>query len=56
MDGTTVLRETGPRLFGYRRKDSSYELVPNHDGFEVLRRGKVVWSYTAEGKDGDYHE
>lgn len=51
MDGTTVLKTGGPSFFGYRRKDSSYQLRPTSNGLEMMRRGKVVWSVTADGID-----
>jgi len=47
MDGVIVLRKGGPSWFGWRRKDSTYEVRPTARGLEVLRRGKLSWSLRA---------
>ena len=48
MDGTAVLRRAGPSWFGFRRKDTTYELRATGQGLEILRRGKRSWSLDAE--------
>jgi len=49
MDGTVVLRKAGPSWFGWRRKDSNYEVRPTDQGLEVLRQGKRSWSLDLKG-------
>lgn len=44
MDGTRVLKKTGPSLLGYRPKDGTYELRAVKNGLEVWRRGTFNWT------------
>ncbi|CAM9276944.1 unnamed protein product [Ectocarpus sp. 8 AP-2014] len=48
VDGTTVLRKSGPSWFGFRRSDSSYELRVNEEGIVISRQGKFDWSVKVE--------
>lgn len=43
MDGILVQRISGPSMFGYRARDSTYELRATRNGFAVYRRGKLDW-------------
>lgn len=51
MDGMIVLRKAGPSWFGWRRKDSTYEVRPTDQGLEVLRQGERSWSLDHTGPD-----
>ncbi len=53
MDGSVVLRRTGPSWFGFRKKDPSYELRASGNGLEILRQGKPSWSLDAKGPTDD---
>ncbi|CAN0233373.1 unnamed protein product [Scytosiphon promiscuus] len=44
IDGSVVLRVSGPSWFGFRRKDHTYDGRVTNDGLEVWRRGKHDWT------------
>ena len=48
VDGTRVLRKSSWSWFGFRRKDSSYELKTTDEGLEVTRGGKYSWGVKAQ--------
>ncbi|CAM9915899.1 unnamed protein product [Ectocarpus sp. 6 AP-2014] len=43
VDGSIVLRKSGPSWFGFRKKDSTYEVRVTEDGVVVSRGGKYDW-------------
>ncbi|CAN0402266.1 unnamed protein product [Ectocarpus sp. 8 AP-2014] len=47
VDGSIVLRKCGPSWFGFRQKDSTYEVRVTEDGVAVSRGGKYDWSIQA---------
>ncbi|CAM9475654.1 unnamed protein product, partial [Ectocarpus sp. 8 AP-2014] len=47
VDGSIVLRKSGPPWFGFRKKDSTYEVRVTEDGVVVSRGGKYDWGIQA---------
>ncbi|CAM9898017.1 unnamed protein product, partial [Ectocarpus sp. 13 AM-2016] len=47
VDGSIVLRKSGPSWFGFRKKDSTYEVRMTEDGVAVSRGGKYDWGIQA---------
>ncbi|CAM9811564.1 unnamed protein product [Ectocarpus sp. 12 AP-2014] len=47
VDGSIVLRKSGPSWFGFRKKDSTYEVRVTEDGVAVSRGGKYDWGIQA---------
>ncbi|CBJ28248.1 hypothetical protein Esi_0097_0021 [Ectocarpus siliculosus] len=48
VDGTVVLRKSGPSWFGFRRTDRSYELRVTEEGVDISRRGMYDWGIKAQ--------
>ncbi|CAN0362453.1 unnamed protein product [Ectocarpus fasciculatus] len=48
VDGTVVLRKSGPSWFGFRRTDRSYELRVTEEGVVISRRGMYNWGIKAQ--------
>ncbi|CAM9244403.1 unnamed protein product [Ectocarpus sp. 12 AP-2014] len=47
VDGSIVRRRSGPSWFGFRKKDSTYEVRVTEDGVMVSRGGKCDWGIQA---------